>query len=155
MEIKQSFKTGLGFGLTSGVITTLGLIVGLSSGTHSKEIVLSGILVIAVADAFSDALGIHISEESDSKNERRQIWESTFSTFASKFLVALTFAVPILALPLSAAMVASVLWGLALIGVFSFYLAVQKKKKPARVILEHLIISVLVIVAAYYIGDCL
>ena len=76
--MNHSIKTGFSFGLTSGIITTLGLIVGLNSGTGSKLVVLGGILTIAIADAFSDALGIHISEESENKhnnwmNESRRI----------------------------------------------------------------------------------
>ena len=62
--MKPSYRTGLSFGLTSGIITTLGLIVGLNGSTHSKFAVIGGILTIAIADAFSDALGIHVSQES-------------------------------------------------------------------------------------------
>lgn len=152
LNIKQSFRTGFGFGLTSGIITTLGLIVGLHSGTHSKIVVLGGILVIAVADALSDALGIHISEESNKGRTRRETWESTGSTFLSKFIIALTFLIPILFLPLSEAIVVSVFWGLFLIGIFSFYLAKQKREEPGRAILEHLLIAVLVIIVTYYLG---
>ena len=54
--MKQSLKTGFSFGLTSGVITTLGLMVGLNAGTHSRLAVIGGIVTIAVADALSDAL---------------------------------------------------------------------------------------------------
>ena len=74
MHIEDSLRTGISFGLTSAVITTLGLMVGLHSGTHSKMVVLSGILTIAIADAFSDALGIHISEESQNTHTVKQIW---------------------------------------------------------------------------------
>ena len=49
-------RTGVYFGATSGVITTVGLIAGLYAGTESVVAVLGGILVIAVADAMSDAL---------------------------------------------------------------------------------------------------
>ena len=52
IAMKDSLRTGISFGLTSAVITTLGLMVGLHSGTHSKIVVLAGILTIAVADAF-------------------------------------------------------------------------------------------------------
>ena len=52
MKLKSSFKVGVGFGLTSGVITTLGLMVGLYSGTASRIAVIGGIITIAVADAF-------------------------------------------------------------------------------------------------------
>ena len=54
-------KKGFSFGLTSAVITTLGLITGLDSSTGSKIVVISGILTIALADAFSDALGMHMA----------------------------------------------------------------------------------------------
>lgn len=37
------------------------LMAGLHSGTHSRAIVIGGILTIAIADAMSDALGIHVS----------------------------------------------------------------------------------------------
>ncbi|UCE51174.1 MAG: hypothetical protein JSV31_18140 [Desulfobacterales bacterium] len=48
--MQDSLRTGISFGLTSAVITTLGLMVGLHSGTHSKIVVLAGILTIAIAD---------------------------------------------------------------------------------------------------------
>ena len=93
--IKESLRTGISFGLTSGVITTLGLIVGLHSGTHSKGVIIAGILTIAIADSFSDALGIHVSEESEADHSEKEIWESTFSTFFSKLLFALLFIIPV------------------------------------------------------------
>ncbi|RPH80910.1 MAG: hypothetical protein EHM80_03995, partial [Nitrospiraceae bacterium] len=98
--MKTSFKTGLSFGLTSGVITTLGLMVGLHSGTHSRTVVIGGIVTIAVADALSDALGIHLAEESKNNGIVREIWESTIATFVAKFLIAMTFVAPVLWLPL-------------------------------------------------------
>lgn len=53
--MRLSIRKGFSFGLTSGVITTLGLIVGLHSSTHSDLSVIGGILSIAIADAMSDA----------------------------------------------------------------------------------------------------
>lgn len=117
--IKHSLKTGVSFGLTSGIITTLGLIVGLHSCTHSKMVIIGGILIIAVADAFSDALGIHISEESEARHSQRGVWQSTIFTFLAKFIFALTFVVPILLFSLSVAIIVSIVWGLSLLSVFS------------------------------------
>ncbi|MEE9523969.1 MAG: VIT1/CCC1 transporter family protein [Thermodesulfovibrionales bacterium] len=146
-------KTGLSFGLTSGVITTLGLIVGLHSGTGSQKVVIGGILIIAIADAFSDALGIHISEESENKHTTREIWEATLSTFLSKFIFTLTFVVPMLLLPLKTAIVVSIAWGLALIASFSFYISKGQKVSPWKVIAEHLIVALCVILLTHYIGE--
>jgi VIT1/CCC1 family predicted Fe2+/Mn2+ transporter len=101
--MRTALKIGFSFGLTSGVITTLGLMVGLHAGTHSKSVVLGGLLTIAVADAMSDALGIHIAEESKNHGNTNEIWESTLATFAAKFVIAATFAVPVLFMPLDLA----------------------------------------------------
>ncbi len=151
--MKVSIIKGFSFGLTSGIITTLGVIIGLHSSTHSTLVVIGGILVIAVADALSDALGIHISEESEIKHSAREIWESTISTFLSKFVFALTFIIPFLLFQLSTAIIASVIWGFSLITMFSLYLAKKQNLKPYSVVLEHLIIAIMVVVITNYIGE--
>jgi VIT1/CCC1 family predicted Fe2+/Mn2+ transporter len=151
--MRHSLKTGLSFGLTSGIITTLGLMVGLHSGTHSKLVVIGGILTIAIADSFSDALGIHVSEESENRHTTKEIWESTIFTFAAKFIFAMTFVVPILLFPLSTAIVVSIVWGLSLLSIFSYYLAKDQKEKPWKVIGEHLLIAVVVIIITHYVGE--
>jgi len=150
--MRHSLKVGLSFGLTSAIITTLGLMVGLYSGTHSRLVVLGGIITIAIADAFSDALGIHISEESENKHTTKEIWESTISTFLFKFVFAMTFIVPVLMCPLATAIVVSIVWGLSLLGIFSFYMAREQKVKPWNVILEHLFTALVVIAVTYYVG---
>ena len=151
--MKHSQKVGFSFGLTSGVITTLGLIVGLHSGTHSRLVVLGGIITIAIADAFSDALGIHISEESENKHTQREIWESTISTFLSKFVIALTFLVPMVLFQLSTAIIVSIIWGLFILTMMSLHMAKSEKVKPWKVICEHLLIAVVVVVITHFVGE--
>ena len=151
--MKHSLQTGFSFGLTSGIITTLGLMVGLHSGTHSKIVVIGGVLMIAIADAFSDALGIHISEESENKHSTKEIWESTIATFLTKLIFASTFIVPVLLFQLTTAIIISVIWGLSLMTIFSFYMAKQQNEKPWRVILEHFVIAFVVIIITHFVGD--
>jgi VIT1/CCC1 family predicted Fe2+/Mn2+ transporter len=151
--MKQSIKTGFSFGLTSGVITTLGLMVGLHSGTHSRTVVIGGIVTIAIADAMSDALGIHVSEESKNTGPTRQIWEATLATFAAKFVIAMTFVAPVVTLPLDQAIVISVIWGLLLLAVLSFFVARAQAISPWKVIGEHLLIALCVVVITHAVGD--
>jgi len=151
--MKHSLKTGLCFGMTSGIITTLGLMVGLHSGTHSRLVVLGGILTIAIADAFSDALGIHISEEAEGIHTESEIWASTLSTFLSKFCFAMTFVVPVLLFELSAAILVSVAWGLLVLSLLSFQIARDQKTSPWKVVGEHLLIALVVIAITHYVGE--
>jgi VIT1/CCC1 family predicted Fe2+/Mn2+ transporter len=127
--------------------------VGLHSGTHSKVVVLGGILTIAIADAFSDALGIHVSEESENKTSAKHIWGATVATFLVKFLFALTFAVPVLFLPLRVAIIASIVWGLTILALLSYAIARSQEERPWKIVGEHLMIAVVVITVTHYVGD--
>ncbi|MFC1482651.1 hypothetical protein ACFL56_00155 [Candidatus Margulisiibacteriota bacterium] len=151
--MKSSIKTGLSFGLTSGIITTLGLIVGLHAGTHSKLAVLGGIITIAVADALSDALGIHVSQESHNQYSFKEIWEATFATLISKFIFAITFLIPILLYSFPTAIYISITWGLILLAVASYFIAIKNKDNPIKVIGEHVAIAIIVIILTHYIGE--
>ena len=148
----EGARTGLFFGATSGVITTIGLIVGLNSGTRSITAVLGGILVIAVADAMSDALGIHLAEEANPDTTHAHVWAATIVTFITKFVFSISFAVPLLLLPLATAVVASVFWGMLVIVVLSYFLAKSQNESPLAIIGEHLGIAALVVVFSHYIG---
>lgn len=145
-------RTGIFFGATSGVITTMGLIAGLNAGTQSLVAVLGGILVVAVADAMSDALGIHLAQEADPESTQNHIWSATFWTFGTKLLVALSFAVPLLFLPLQMAVAVSVGWGLLVITLLSAFLARIQKVAALPIVTEHLVIAIVVIAISHYIG---
>jgi VIT1/CCC1 family predicted Fe2+/Mn2+ transporter len=151
--MRSTLWKGVGFGLTSGVITTLGMIIGLQSGTQSKLAVEVGIIILAMADALSDAIGIHVSEEAEMEHTTKELWETSFFTFISKLLIALTFLIPVRLLELSTSILASVFWGLFLITIFSFYMARSQKQNPYKVVCEHIFIAVLVVLLAHYIGE--
>ena len=152
-QMKPWLRTGISFGLTSAVITTLGLMVGLHSGTHSKIVVLAGILTIAIADAFSDALGIHVSEEADHTNTANQIWGATVATFLTKFLVTMTFVVPVLLLSLSTAIVINLIWGMFILSFLSYIIAKSQGKPPWKIVGEHLLIAIVVIAITHWVGN--
>jgi len=148
-----AIKRGFGFGLTSGVITTLGLIIGLYASTHSKMLVIGGILMIAVADSMSDALGMHISEEFQGGSSVKEVWVATASTFLFKFIFALSFVLWFLIFNLSTAIIVSIIWGIFIIVFFSYYLARLQKVSVFRVIMEHMTIMMAVIIITYFVGN--
>ncbi len=150
--MNKYINTGASFGLTSGVITTLGLMIGLHSGTQSTMVVVGGILTIAVADAMSDALGIHIAEESKGVHTPGDIWLTTIAAFLAKFLMAVTFLVPIFLFDLGAAILAGIVWGLLVIAWLSYRMARAQGIAPWKVIGEHVGITVVVIVLSHAVG---
>ena len=151
--MKDSLRTGISFGLTSAVITTLGLMVGLHAGTGSKVVVLGGIVTIAIADAFSDALGIHVAEESANIYTTGEIWGATIATFMAKAIFALTFVLPVLLLPLVTALLVSLGWGLSVLAVLSYFIARDQGERPWKVVGEHVLIAIVVIAITHWVGD--
>lgn len=152
MNLANPLKVGFSFGITSGIITTLGLLIGLTAGTNSKLVVISGILTIAVADSLSDALGIHISEETDKDHSWRDIWESAASTFLGKFILTLLFIIPVLLFNLQLAVIVSIIYSVITLSLLSIYIAKIRQKPAWELVVEHLVITIVVIVFTYYIG---
>jgi VIT1/CCC1 family predicted Fe2+/Mn2+ transporter len=148
----HSMSVGISFGVTSGVITTIGLLVGLSSGTNSRTAVLAGILIVALADSLSDALGIHISEENEGVHTPREVWGATVATFASKLIMALTFAIPVLLFSLDTAVIVAIVWGAVSLTVLSVNTGRRLGIDPRPIVLEHLGVATLVVVAAHLLG---
>jgi VIT1/CCC1 family predicted Fe2+/Mn2+ transporter len=150
--MKKSFESGLSFGTTSGIVTTLGLIVGLSSGTHSTLAVVGGILSIAIADGLSESMSMHVSKKIETRDPF-YLWELTFSTLISKFFVTMSFAIPVLLANLEVAVMIDIAWGLSLLIVLSYFVSEYEGRKKLRDIFEHLMIAVLVIALSYYAGE--
>ena len=152
-NVRKSFKVGVSFGMVSGVLTTLGLLIGLGVSTQSKVTVIGGILTIAVADALSDAFGVHLSQEASGDSSTKHVWEATVSTFLSKFIFALTFLIPVYFLSIKYAIIVSSLWGLFLIGFLSILISKgMAKKERVEVVLEHFVLFLLVTLSSYFIG---
>lgn len=149
--MKSAIKKGFGFGLTSGIITTLGMMIGLDQGTHSQIVVLAGIGVISITDALSDSVAIFMADEAELQPES-SIWQESLSTFFSKFLIGASFALPIIFLDLTLAIITSVVYGLVLITVLSFFIAKWEKRPIAKIVFGHLAVTILVITVSGLVG---
>jgi len=150
--MRKSLKVGMGFGLASATITTLGLMIGLESSTGSRIAVLGGIMTIAIADAFSDALGVHIAKESEGNFTHHEVWQATWATFLFKAIFASTFLIPVILLPLAPAIIVAIAWGFFILFIQSYLLARSENKKIWPIVSEHLLIAILVIVITHYLG---
>ena len=151
--MNHSLRIGMGFGLSSGVITTLGLMIGLYSSTHSRIAVIGAILTTALADSLSDAFGVHTSEESEGVHTHKEVWRSTFFTFIFKFIFSSIFIIPVIFLSLQTALITSVAIGVFFLFLFNFALAKAQNKKPWPVISEHVFLAIIVFIVSYYLGN--
>lgn len=139
--------TRFSFGATSAIVTSLAFIVGLSG--NSKLTIIVSLIVFAVADNISDSLGLHIFQESDLKKPK-VVSISTFSNFFTRFLVVIIFILMVAFLPMEYAVGASIIYGVSLPSVLSYYIAKEQKTSPYFSILEHVAIAILVIIISFF-----
>ena len=150
--MRRSIRIGFGFGLTSGIIGTLGLMVGLQASTNSKLVVIGGILAIAISEGFAEAVSIHIAKEFEKIYTMKEIWESTVTTFISKFIFSSVFIIPVMMFDLVTAIMEGVLFGLFLLFVMSLISARERDVEPWKLIMKNISIAVCVIIITHFIG---
>jgi VIT1/CCC1 family predicted Fe2+/Mn2+ transporter len=147
----MSHLTRFSFGASSAIITCLAFIIGLSKSANPRFAIIGSLLVIAIADNISDSLGIHIYQESDLKKSE-VVRSSTFFNFITRFFVIFIFILFVLFLPLLYASILSIIWGISLLIVLSYYIAREQKVNPYKAIIEHVGIAVVVIIISNYLS---
>ena len=156
-KFTHELVTGVSFGITSGVITSLGMIVGLYSATSSKLVVVAGLITMAIADGLADGAGQHMSEEAEMKDGKarhthKEVWVATLYTFLSVCVSILSFVPFFFIFPMEIAIYWGIGWGVLLLVIFNSILANKKKEKALVLVGEHLALAVFVIVISYYVG---
>jgi len=154
----QPLTEGISFGMTTSVITALGMMTGLYSATSSKLAVVAGIVIMAIADGLSDAVSLHTVKETEIKKGQarftpKEVWLTTLFTFLAVACFTLTFTIPVMLLPLKTAILVSMAWGAILIISLNFYIAKLRKENPIKQLTEHLLLTAFVIVISYFIGN--
>ena len=141
------------YGITSSVVTSLALIVGLDGITNPKMSIIGALLLIAVADNISDSLGIHIYRESQSSNSKNNIKIYTFSNFLTRLSVTSLFVLLVVFLPIEYAISSSIIIGLSLLSVLSYLIAVNQKVNPYLQIFQHVGIAIVVLITSHFVGQ--
>jgi len=139
-------------GGTAAIITSMGLIAGLGHSNNAKAVIISGLLIIAVADNIADSLSIHIYKESEGA-DKKEIKSTTYGNFIVRLLVVLTFVAIVALSSVNLAIVYASIWGLVLLTFLSYSIAQAKKTKPSIEIIWHLVVAVLVIVGSKLLGN--
>jgi vacuolar iron transporter family protein len=129
----------------------MGVSVGLNAATATKAAIVSGLLIIAVADNISDSLSIHIYQESEGL-ESKSAFRSTITNFLARFLATFTFVALVIALP--PALVGPILlaWGLVLLSVLTYLLARERGVSAASEIVKHVAVALLVVFVSRTLG---
>lgn len=139
------------YGGTAGIVISMSLIIGLYAASATRVAIVSGLLIVAIADNLTDALSIHIYQESQ-RLEPRQAFRLTLSNFGTRLLISLSFVLLVVFLPMGVAVVASVIWGLFLLSGLTYIIARERQINFTPEIIKHVSVAATVILASQIIG---
>ncbi len=134
----------ISYGSTAAVVTSMALITGLNAAGTAKSILISALLIAALADNLTDSLSIHIYQESE-RLEEREAFIGTLSNFTARLLGSLSFVLIVVLLPPEDVVAGSIVWGMLFLGVLSCLLARDRNVKIIPEIIKHLIVATAVL----------
>jgi len=143
------------FGISSAVLTTLGIIVGLNSAVESLIAVIAGIVSVAIADSLSDSIGMYVSKRAERGTLPAMAFRSALNVFLGKFIFTLTFIIPFIIFPLSFAIYVCVAWGLLLLTFVNIQIAFLQEESIPKTVAKNLVIAIFVILISYFAGKAL
>jgi vacuolar iron transporter family protein len=142
-DSKEQLNKGQLFGLISGSITTIGVIVGLWQSHNNIGIIISAILSIALSDSFSDGFGMYFSQRTHL--DQTEATNIGIQTTFYKIIVTLSYIIPFLILDIDTAIKINITWGCFLIAYASYQIG--------EGILINLLMAVVVIFMSYLGGN--
>ena len=141
----------ISFGATAAVVTSMALVTGLGAADATRPVIVSALLIAAVADNLTDALSVHVFQESEHL-DRKEVLAGTMTNFFTRLLLGLSFVLLAGWLPLAYATTAALIWGTLLLSILTYLVAHERGVNPLPEILIHLVVTVVVIAASMSIG---
>ncbi len=140
------------FGIVSGVLTALGMLVGMNTATESRFAVIISLAVMGIVDSLSDAYGSFMSKSSDNAGPAES-FRFAFGTFLGKLSMSALFSLPFLLIgSLDLAVVIDVVCGLAILAILSAEQAIATQESVRRSVAIKTIFGTVIVIVSYFFG---
>jgi len=143
-HLDSDLRQGLIFGVSSGVITTSGLLAGLVQTPVSSIILIVTIVSLAISDGISESYGLFISKKVEEPDDKGQGPVKSFiGLLFTKMFVVLSFLIPLLfsrKLGYYKNMMWPILWGLLILTILDYYASRLRKEKMLPYLIKHYIL---------------
>tara|TARA_B100000242_G_C42937802_1_gene434894 strand:- start:286 stop:777 length:492 start_codon:yes stop_codon:yes gene_type:complete len=155
-HVDSDLRQGLIFGVSSGVITTSGLLAGLVQTPVSPIIVIVTIVSLAVSDGISESYGLFISKKVEEPDDKGQGPTKSFlGLLFTKMAIVLSFLIPFLfsrKLGYYKNMSWPILWGLLIITLLDYYASSLRNENMLPYLARHYIVLFITLVLNIFFG---
>ena len=154
--VNKDTRQGAFFGINSGILTTVGLIAGISQTTVNPMFIVISVLSIAISDGIGEAYGIYLSKKAEFTSDKGSgPILSLISLFLTKFITVISFLLPLLFAwdtKYYQNLVWPLLWSVIVLTVIDIQLAKMRKEPLANYIVPHYVLLGIVLLLTKFIG---
>lgn len=148
--VSDSLRQGLFFGFNSGIITSLGVLAGLSGVVNSPKIIIVTLISLALSDGLSEAYSLYFSIKSKKEtNDDTKAVNALKGVVLSKVAVTLSFLLPLIFvkdLKMYKNMSFPIIWGIVLLLFIDFNLIKDKDEQIQKYLIPQVCIIVFLII---------
>lgn len=159
LMVNKDLRQGMFFGMNSGIITTVGLIAGISQTITNPMYLIISVISIAISDGAGEAYGIYISKKAEQiKDESNGPIFSMLSLFISKLLIVIFFLFPLLFswdVTYYKNLIWPLLWSVIIITFLDYKLAQLRNERIIKYLVPHYILLFIVVLSTKLIGNAL
>ena len=152
-------RQGIFFGVNSGILTTVGVIAGISQTTTNPMYVVISVLSLAISDCIGEAYGMYLSKKAELVKEKGYgpVY-SLVAVFVAKFITVLLFLLPLLFywnLKYFKNLSWPIIYSLIVLIFIDHRLAEMRKESKIKYIGTHVILLIIVVLSTKIIGQVL
>ena len=157
--LNNDTRQGAFFGINSGILTTVGVIAGISQTTTNPMYVVISVISLAISDCVGEAYGMYLSKKAEQiqKDDKGPLY-SLISVFVAKFLVVILFLLPLLFywnLKYYKNLIWPIVYSLVVLVSIDYKLAEMRNESKVKYITIHLILLFIVVCSTKLIGNVL
>jgi hypothetical protein len=123
----------------------MALISGLNAADATKPIIVSALLIATFADNLTDALSIHIFQESE-KLDQKNAFYGTITNFVTRLLLSISFVLLVGLFPLEHVAKGAIVLEMSLLTILTYLVARERKVKPMLEVVKYLLVASAVII---------
>ena len=153
-KLPESLRQGLFFGLNSGVITTTGLLAGISQTTNNYIYIIVAIISLAISDGFSEAYGLYISKKVEKVDDDSiNPFYSLVSLLLTKTVIVISFLIPFMFskdMTYFKNLYWPFVWGMFILLILDFHLSYIREENILKYLIPHTIILLIVMLLSKF-----
>lgn len=153
----SSLRQGLYFGANSGVITTTGLLAGVSQSTNNPLVIIISLVSLAISDGISEAYSLYISKKAENPSDSSNGPLLSFiGVVLTKMSIVLSFMLPFIFsrnLKYYKNLVWPLLWSIFLLIVVDYKLIQMRDEKILDYLIPQILLILLVVLSTKFLGN--